>query len=70
VLQRTGSLQGLSEQILVLPQKRKVSQLEHKNSLTEASALQQNMTTVTKKDKNETPGRFHHFIVKVHLIKV
>ena len=48
---------------------KKVSELEHKNALREASALQQNIT-ITKKDKNEKPGRFHHFTVKVHLLKV
>jgi hypothetical protein len=70
VIQWTSSLQGLSEQISILPQKRKVSQLEHKKALREARALQQNMTRVIKKDKNETLDRFHHFTVKVHLLKV
>jgi hypothetical protein len=70
VTQRTSSLQRFSEKILILPQKRKVSQLEHKNALTESSALQQNMARVTKKDKNEKPGRFHHFTAKVDLFKL
>ena len=72
VIQRTISLQGLSEQILILPHKRKVSQLEHKNAVIEGSAPKQNMPRVTKKDTKETLGRFHHFIVKilVHILNV
>lgn len=70
VIQRTSSLQGLSEQTLILPIKRKVRQLEHKKALTEASALKQNMARVTKKDNNEALGRLHNYREKVHLFKV